>query len=176
MAVKTDDKRAVKQAQELQRALQADLLLAKQMLCVLNAQTEALIAGDHRSVAMMERHCRELVKEQAERDGVRETAVAAVAMALALGVHDGPPPRLSDLALQLPLPEARAVLALRRQILSTHDHIRRANERNRALLENALDCVESTLDTIREFAFRKPAYGANPNTLTSATLCLNQTA
>lgn len=151
-------------------------MLAKTMLCVLNAETEALIVNDHRSVAMMERHCRELVKEQAERDRLREQAVAAVASALALEGTDGPPPRLSDLALQLPLAEARAVLALRREILAAHDHIRRANERNRALLENALSCVESTLDTIREFAFKKPGYGANPNTLTPATLCLNRTA
>lgn len=176
MAAKKTDNRAANQGQQLQRALQADLALANKMLCVLNAQTEALIENDARSVSMMERHCRTLVQEQLGNDQTRNSAIAALAGALGIPTGESVLPRLSDVALQLPLPEARATLALRREILLTHDHIRRANDRNRALLENALTCVQSTLDTIREFAFRPAGYGTNPNTLTATTLCLNQTA
>lgn len=176
MAAKTSNNRPKKISAELQRVLKTDLSLARKMLCVQNAQSEALIANDARSVAMMERHCRTLVKEQEENDRARESAIVSLVAAAGLGAPGRALPHLSDLAPRLPMGEARAIMALRREILATHEEIRRANDRNRALLESALTCVESTLDTIREFAFRPGTYGTNQNTLTPATIWLNQTA
>jgi flagellar biosynthesis/type III secretory pathway chaperone len=161
---------------ELQRALKTDLSLARKMLTVLNAQSEALIANDARSVAMMEKHGRALMREQEENDRVREGAIASLVAAGGLGTRGRALPLLSELAPRLPMSEARAVLALRKEILATHEEIRRANDRNRALLESALAYVETTLDTIREFAFRPGTYGTNQNTLLPATIWLNQTA
>jgi flagellar biosynthesis/type III secretory pathway chaperone len=176
MAAKSSSARPKKVSAELQQALKTDLSLARKMLCVLNAQAEALTVNDARSVGMMERHSRALVKQQQENDRVREAAIASLVTAAGLSAPGRAMPLLSEIAPKLPLSEARAILALRREILATHEHIRCANDRNRALLESALTCVESTLDTIREFAFRPGTYGTNQNTLLPATIWLNQTA
>jgi hypothetical protein len=161
---------------ELHAALLADLALAKKMLCVLNAQTEALTANDARSVGMMERHCRALVKEQEENDRARAGAALRLAALQSVVVADGNPLPLSDLVLRMPLAESRAILEVRRQLLSAHEHIRRANERNHVLLQNALGCIEATLDTVREFRARPGRYGARPSKLAAETLYFNQTA
>lgn len=176
MAAKSSNTRPKKVSAELQLALKKDLSLARKMLCVLNAQSEALVANDARSVGMMEKHSRALVKEQEANDRVRESAIASLVAAAGLGTPGRAMPHLSEIAPRLPMSEARAILMLRREILATHEQIRCANDRNRALLESAITCVESTLDTIREFAFRPGAYGTNQNTLTPATIWLNQTA
>ena len=176
MAAKTTKTVEKNPARDLHAALSSDLALARTMLCVLNAQTEALIANDARSVAMMERQCRALISRQEDSDRVRAEAICALAYSSGAETPDGGMPHLSDLALRMPLAESRAVLNLRRELLSTHQHIVRANERNRVLLENALNCIESTLNTVREFAFKPTGYGANPNTLGPTNLCLNQTA
>ena len=160
----------------LQAALQADLALAKTMLCVLNAQTEALIANDSRSVGMMERQCRTIVAQQEENDRIRAAAALALAASQSALGGDGNPPPLSDLVLRMPLAESRTILDIRRAILSTHEHIRRANERNNVLLQNALGCIESTLETVREFRGRANGYGARVSRLLPETLYFNQTA
>jgi hypothetical protein len=176
MAAKTTKLVDSNPARALQSALQSDLTLAKTMLCVLNAQTEALLANDARSVAMMEKQCRSLASQQEEGDKARMDAIDALMRSNGVTTPDGSVPHLSDLALRMPLSESRAILALRRELLSTHQHIQRANERNRVLLENALSCIESTIETVRELAFANRGYGTNLNTLGPSNVCLNQTA
>jgi len=177
MAAKKSINQKTLLARQLKAVLEVDLEYSRQMLCVLNAQTEALLANDARSVAAIERHAKSVIRKQQSNDGERTTAVNALATELGVQVGDDmPAPPLSDLVLHLPLSEARGVLGLRMSIHENHEKIRETNERNRLLAENALAWVRASLDAIRECAFKPARYGTNPNTVTPAILYINQTA
>ncbi len=176
MAAKKNMSKTAQLARELKTALEADLDLGRKMLAALDAQTEALVANDPHGVASLERKARALARQQEVNDRLRTAAIIALASALGTETADDMPlPPLSDLALGLPLAEAKGVLALRTGILANHEKIRHVNDRNRTLLENALDCVRTLLGAIKECAFKPARYGTNPNTLTPATLYINQT-
>jgi hypothetical protein len=177
MAAKKSINQKTQLARQLKAVLELDLEYSRQMLCVLNAQTEALLANDARSVSLIDRHAKSVIRKQQSNDTERTAAVTALARELGVQVDDDMPvPTLSDLALNLPLSEARGVLGLRMSILENHAKIKETNERNRLLAENALAWVRASLDAIRECAFKPARYGTNPNTITPAVLYINQTA
>src|SRR5438067_12358859 len=102
-------------ARELQRLLQQDLALGRRLLGNATAQTEALTVGDTIWLGALLQEGREMAQSQELLDAQRAAAIGPLAKAVGLDTKASPtPPPLSELALRMPVEEARMLLALRR--------------------------------------------------------------
>jgi hypothetical protein len=160
----------------LAQALRRDLDLGRKLTSLAQAQTAALVVNDAELVGRLEAEARALVADMPEREAARRRAITALALAAGASSDGGQPPPLAELALQLPLDEARMLLAHRTAILQTEKRLRDVNERNRTLLKSALDYVEFAIRTYTTLALKPARYGSNPNAVATPTFYVDRTA
>jgi hypothetical protein len=139
-----------------------DLALGRRLLANAEAQRQALVSNDHRRVSSVEAEGREIVALQEANSFRRDTAVLSAAQACGMECPEGEPlPKLSELVLHLPLAEAKPLLALRASVLETEDSLRQANERNRVVVQSALEVVHFTFHALADLALRPTGYGSH---------------
>jgi hypothetical protein len=161
----------------LARALQQDLLLGRKLLGLTEQQAEALRNHEPQQVQELLAAGEIVAAQQLEAGRQRTEAVRELARALGLKPDGGSSlPPLSDLALHLPLPDAHRLLALRTEILAVEERLREAGERNRALIQNALDFVQFSLQALTGAALKPAKYGMNPNALAAPIFYLDHKA
>lgn len=175
MSARTDT--TTKHIRALNRALKQELMLGQQQLAIAGAQTDALIANDARRLQAWVEEAREILARQEAVALSRQQAALELARALGMeGESDGIAPPLSQIVLRLPVEEAKRLLATRRQILAVDHQIQSVNERNRPLLENALDFVQFTIHALTGLALKPARYGANPNAVAAPTFYIDRKA
>jgi flagellar biosynthesis/type III secretory pathway chaperone len=161
----------------LARALQQDLLLGRKLLDVTEHQAQALRNHEPERVQELLVAGEVVAAQQQEAGRQRVEAIQGLALALGMKPDAGSAlPPLSDLALHLPLPDARRLLALRSEILAVEERLREAAERNRALIQNALEFVQFSLQALTGAALKPSRYGVNPNAVVAPTFYLDHKA
>jgi hypothetical protein len=146
---------------ELRVALLQDLALGRKVLENANSIRMALIANDHVLVSEIEAAGRQIVAQQEANSFRRDTAILALAEACCVDCGEGEAlPRLTDLARMVPAAESKMLLALREAILESEGAVREVAEKNRRLVQNGLDVVNFTFQSIADLATRPAGYGA----------------
>jgi hypothetical protein len=162
-------------ARDVCRILQQEIHAGKKLLANARAMTEAITHNDILRIQALEAEAETIFTQQTLIGLQREQSVLALASGLGHCVEDPQRiPPLSEMAMRLPLPETRRLLQLRQEILHLQRLLEETQARNRALLENALDCVHFTIALITQTALRPAAYGTNPNAVAAPTFYLDQ--
>jgi hypothetical protein len=173
----TSNQTAARAVQMLARSLQQDLLLGRKLLRITEEQAQALRSHAPERVQELLVAGEMVAAQQREAEKQRNEAIRGLTRAVGIQTDSAAPlPPLSEIALHLPLLDARRLLALRTEILSVEARIREASERNRALIQNALDFVQFSLQAITGAALKPSRYGVNPNALAAPTFYLDHKA
>lgn len=171
-------RKPVAEVRPLLRVLKEELTLGQKLLGLGKAQSEALIVNDAARVSAIEAESREIAARQEAME--RERVAAARALARAVGLEasseEAPTYALTQIAARLPKTDAQKLDALRREIIAVSTELVTINDRNRRLLETALDFVRFSLNTLTGLALRPARYGANPNAIATPTFYIDHKA
>jgi hypothetical protein len=160
----------------LARVLQADLVLARQLLAALNDQSAALLANSHAQASAAETDMRQIAAQQAETGRLREEAVRQLAASAGALVPTGTPaPSLSQVLRLLPAVETRSILTFRAELLRVEKAVQSAMARNRPLLENALEMIRITMEAMTRAATKTSRYGGG-SAMSAPTFYIDQKA
>jgi hypothetical protein len=163
--------RTERAARELFAVMERELDLARKMLALAGAQSDALAAHDMARLMATTDQVRTLTARQEELEHLRQAAVSGF---VAEGICAQP--TAAELAEQLPSAERIRLLALRTELLDVEHALTALTNRNHRLLENAQDVARTSLDLLVRIATAPARYGANPDAMRTPTLYLDQRA
>ncbi len=156
----------------LRRILQQHLLLARRLLRLTKAQSEALIVGDIRRLSEIEAQQRDTIAQQQALEPQREEATRLLITALGLrGVS-----RLSEFLPNLPVEERKAFTQIRNELIKTQEELGEVKQRNIRLLENALEFTQMSLESLTQTVFKRSRYGTNLVALSAPAFLLDSRA
>ncbi len=156
----------------LRRILQQQLAIGKRLETLAVETAEAIVLNDVTRLSAIGAEQRQCVSQQATLEESR--MAAARELAWAMGCERVP--TLSELLPLLPTREQEPLNRLRLQILETATRLNAQNERNRVLLDNAIDIVRFTLDLVTTTALRPARYGTNLAALAAPTFYIDSKA
>jgi hypothetical protein len=156
----------------LRRILQNQLAIARRLEALAEKTTEALVANDVERLREIGEAQRSNLEQQAELEETRATV--AKDLAAAIGRPEGE--RLVDLLPHLPEREAESLDWLRRQIIESGTRIGAMNEKNRRLLDVALDVSRNSIDIITSAALQPARYGTNLAAMATPTFYVDSKA
>ena len=157
---------------QLQRNLQQHLLLARRLLRLSEEQNRALVASDVVAITRLEGEQRVVLQQQEALEPEREQATLALAKILGLASHA----TLSEFIPHLPTQEQRLFGQIRRELLKAQEELKRIKEQNLSLLQNALDFVQFSMESITRTLFKPNRYGTNLVALAAPALLLDSRA
>lgn len=157
--------RPIINAAALRRIMQQELQVGKRLVALADEMTQATIGRQVARIATLEEEQRELAALQITLDGLRGTVMRDIAQALG---REQPPTLLALLPL-LSLRDRNTLGQIRAQILETQERLTQSNQRNRLLLETALDCTRFNLEAITSAVLQPAPYGTNLASLDAPT-------
>ncbi|MCS6777562.1 MAG: flagellar protein FlgN [Chloroherpetonaceae bacterium] len=158
--------------QSLIQILQKELLVCRRLVELAEAESEAIIASDIARLSNLEIELRRRLEEQEQLESARIVAVRDIAFALRCNGL----PTLAQLLPLLPEREQQVLAQLRVQILEAQAQLEVVTERNRMLLENALEYVRFSLDVLTGTALAPARYGTNLAALDAPVFYLDSKA
>jgi flagellar biosynthesis/type III secretory pathway chaperone len=156
----------------LRRILQEELQLGNRMVTLAEAETEAIIANDIVRLNALEAELHRCVKQQSAQEKARIAVTRELAGMLGLERV----PTLLDLLPLLPPREQEALQRLRAQLLETQETLQNLNQRNRVLLDHALEFVRFSLELLTTAVLRPARYGTNLASIAAPTFYLDSKA
>lgn len=156
----------------LQRVLQQHLLLARRLLRLSQEQNQALVANEVATITRLESEQRSVLVQQEALEPEREQATAQLAKALGLDTHA----TLSEFIPRLPLQEQRLFSQIRSELLKAQAELKRIKEQNLRLLQNAIEFVQFSMESITRTVFKPSRYGTNLAALAAPALLLDSRA
>jgi|GEM_PF-3320275 hypothetical protein len=163
------------EVRKLIRILQKECDTGGKLIAEGKMLTEALIKLNHRQVEEIQVRMDILHRHQEILEAERLQIARNVAILSGImNERDTAIPPLSRLMNRVSPPEAKRLGAIREDILKTNTELRAMNERNRALLQNAIEYVRYTMQYLSNAALQPAKYGINPNALIKPVFFLDQ--
>lgn len=163
------------EVRKLIRVLQQECDTGGKLISEGKLLTDALIKLNHREVDEIQTRMQILHQRQEILDVERYQIAKNVAILSGIMAEkDAIIPPLSRLLNRLSSSEARRLSVIRDNIIKTNIELKTVNERNRVLLQNAVEYVRYTMQYLSNAALQPAKYGINPNALIKPVFYLDQ--
>ncbi len=156
----------------LRRILQQELTLGNRLLDLAQEESDVIVRNDVERLFTLQAQQQQCLGEQQKLEAAR--TAAARDLAWQAGLERIPP--LSGLIAALPTREQESLRDLRADLLKLHQQLEIVQARNRRLLDNALEFVRFSLETLTTAALQPARYGTNLARIAAPTFYIDSKA